>query len=159
MHLDLTRGLELGKAFLSREDFTALFEPVLAEAGLHSVHDRSLDPSGNVAEMLLVFGIAEPVIGNAVASDISDAPVNDDDFPMIAIVHTADVPEPPGMVLLELSTSFLQLPAGLEVHSAATGCVDEEPYLDSLPSLLRESIDDGVRNLSLLPQVGLEVDR
>jgi hypothetical protein len=55
------------------------------------VHDGAAKPDADVGEVLLVLGVAEPGVDDAVSADECGATVDDDDLAVIALVEDADV--------------------------------------------------------------------
>src|SRR6185503_21045597 len=96
--------------------------PVLAERGLHGVHDRTTQSHADVGEMLAVLRVTQPRIDDAMAADEAHAPVDHRELAMIARVHHADVVDMPGMKLDKLASGLLELPLdGLSHFPSARG--------------------------------------
>src|SRR5438874_7110983 len=90
------------EVLVARRDLAGLLDPVLADRPLQSVDDRPFEPQPGVAPMLSVLPVAGPLLGESVAADVADAPVDDHLLAMIAIVEASPVSEGRLVILDEL---------------------------------------------------------
>src|SRR5438552_15528404 len=91
------RGGDVRKIFLACHDLAGLRDPFLTDRALHSIVDRAFDAQPRVAPMFLVLSTATPFVRDAVATDVADAPIDNRDLAMIAIVQATEVRDREGM--------------------------------------------------------------
>src|SRR5688572_13736116 len=101
IHVALT--LQLGESVLTHDQLAGVFNPVLAECGLHRMHDRAAHPHAQIAHVLLVLRIPEPAIDNAMTTDEGNTAIEHDDLAMIALVEHANVAPLPRVVQREFA--------------------------------------------------------
>src|SRR4029450_4228511 len=79
------------KYVVPNEQFARFLDPVLAECGLHTVHDGPAQSEANVGDVFPVFRIAQPVVDYAMAAHERFAAVDDDELAMVPVVQHADI--------------------------------------------------------------------
>src|SRR5207244_7160629 len=120
------------EVFVARRDLARLLDPVLAERALQAVDDRPFEPQAGVAPMLSVLSVPGPLLGESVAADVADTPVDDCFLAMIAIVEASPISEGRLVILDQLHAGAGHHLRQLPLHSAAAGSVGEEANFDPL---------------------------
>ncbi len=95
VHQDVAGRLQRREHVLAHEQLAGLAGPVLTEGALHAVHDRPMEVQADVGVVLSVFGIAQPLVHDAMTAHEGLAPVDHHQLPMVAVVEHSDVSQPP----------------------------------------------------------------
>ena len=121
------------------------------------MHDGPADPHGEIAHVLLVLGIAEPRVDDAVTSNQGDAAVEHRELAMVALVEHADVRPALRMVQHELASGGGQLALDVGPHFLAAVCIDEHAHGDAGAAAFDQGIHEPPFERPCLPEEGLEV--
>jgi hypothetical protein len=155
---DVAHRLELGEEVRAARHLPRLLDPVLREGRLQLRHDRPFHPRADVAEVLLVLRLPQPVVGEAMSAHVRDAPVDDEDLAVIAIVDQAEVGDQDRVVPAHLRAGFLQQLESLLSELLAAAAVEHHPHLHLLARLGRQRLGHAPRELPLLAEKRLVVD-
>ena len=148
---------ELRESGRSREQLAGVFDPVLRERGLDRVHDGPADPHGEIAHVLLVLGVAEPGVDDAVTSNQGDAAVEHHELAMVALVEHPDVRPALRMVPLEFAAGGGQLALDVGPHVLAAVRVYEHADGDAGAAAFDQGVHESPLERPRLPEEGLEV--
>jgi hypothetical protein len=106
---DLAGAFRPWIAAVASRNAIRLLDPVLHEHRLQRARHRSLQPYGGIAPVILVFAVAEPLIGDAVAERVADRAIDDEELAVRAMVEAPQVPPRRATVLVQLDAGILQL--------------------------------------------------
>src|SRR5581483_2263820 len=151
VHGDVARALEAREDALADEELARLLDPVLAEARLCRVHDRAAQAHREVAEVVAILRLAQPLVLDAVAAYEGDAAVDHHELAMVALVLQAEVAQAPRMEELELAARGDQLARRRLAHLVAARGVDQHAHLDPGARALGERRGDAAAELALFP--------
>lgn len=149
--------LEQGEDVAAHEELTRFVYPVFTEGRLHRVHHRSCEAHADVAEVIGVLRVAEPVVDDAVAADVGDAAIEDGDLAMVTPVEHAEVAWAPHVIPGDAAASLLQAPPCIPAHLAAAGGIEQHAHLHTGTAALGERVDHPRSEYTFLPEVGLEM--
>ena len=82
---------------LAGRNLAGLFDPVFAECSLQPIDDRTNDAQSGVAPVMAILRMSAPLFRESISADVSDSPVDDHHFSVVAIVHASEVAEAEGM--------------------------------------------------------------
>ena len=95
VHQDVARRFQHREHVIAHEQLTGLASPVFTEGALHAVHDRPMEVQADVAVVLSVFRIAQPLVHDAMTAHKGLAPVDHHQLTMVAVVEHSDVSQLP----------------------------------------------------------------
>jgi hypothetical protein len=133
-------------------------DPVLHESGLHLRHRRALEAKMRVAPVLGILRIAAPFVGDAGAAGVADAPVDDHDLAVAAVIDARERVPAPRVVFLHLDARRLHLLHRFFVDLAAAQCVEQHVHLDPGPGALDERLGERRAGVARPVDVALEGD-
>jgi hypothetical protein len=141
------------------EDLGVGLQPVVHEGRLHLGDDRPFDAEVVVAPVVLVLGVAQPVVGDAHSAGEADPPVHHEELSVGAVVDAVQVVPAQRMVALDLRSRFLHALEELRVHPLAAEPVEEHVDLDPRARPLGQGLRKLPADLARPVDVGLEGDR
>ena len=159
----LGRARRLAAAGQSRgrgQNLAAALEPVLGKDALQRGDDRTFDAHHRVAPRRRSVDRLEPPVRDAGAAGERDAPVDDEQLAVRAVVET--VQPVPGERLIEARAGSRPPAGGAPAAPLMTGAADRiehEPHLDAGACAGDHRVDQHVGGFAGLEDVGLEVDR
>src|SRR6185503_15189756 len=121
--------------------------------------DGTEQAGAGVAPVLAVLRVPRPLLGEAVAEDVTDASVEHGDLAVVAAVHAAEVAGPRRPVLAHLAAGVAHQLQQLAVHLHRARGVEQYAHLDAGAGALRERFGDAAADVALPPDVALDVDR
>src|SRR2546427_467153 len=151
-------GASVGKVLLARRDLTCLLDPVLAERRLQAIDNRAAHSQSGVAKMLAILRMAGPLAGDAESADEADAPVDDGDLAMIAIVQSSQIAEANGMKLADLHAGAFHQHLQTTVHFVTAGGVDQQSHFDAVVGFRGQRLRYVIADIALPPDVRLHVN-
>jgi len=156
---DAADTLELGKGVPADEQLTGTLGPVLAEHGLHRMHGGTAKPHAEIAHVLAVLRVAEPLVDDAMAAHQGDAAVEHDELAMVAVVENADVAPVPRMVQLELAARGFEPLLDVAASLLAAFAIHQHAHDHAGAAARDQCVDETPAQHAVLPQIGFEVYR
>jgi hypothetical protein len=155
---DVPRRFDRRIELVAGQDLAARVGPVLAEDRLHLRRDGAGGAHHDVAPLVRVAGVAQPLVGDAEAAGEADPAVHHQDLAVRPAADLVEAPQPDGVEHVGLDPRLLQA-VEQRAGPEAPGAVHQHPHLDPPPRGVDQRRGDDAARLVVLEDVGLEVDR
>src|SRR5205823_8656223 len=154
-----TRAVQRREVIRSVQDSPARLEPVCHEAALKLRDDRAGYFVMIIAPMLWRIGVAAPKISDAGATDEADPAIDNQQFPVTAVIVTPRIGPESGVIFHDLHTRAAQARQILAAHLARALRVKDCVYVDSRPRALSQRFCKLAPGLAVPKDICFEVDR
>src|SRR6185295_17865366 len=136
-----------------------LLDPILHEYRLQRARDRPFQAHTRIAPVILVFAVAQPLIGDAVTERVADRAIENEEFAMRAMVEAPQVPPRRTAVLVQVHTGVFQFFESRAGRAGSAERIDEQTHLYSRPRLGAEHLDELALDFACGPHERLEMHR
>jgi hypothetical protein len=151
-------GFERREVLLALQHLARGLDPVVEEGGLHLRHGRAFDPVVRIAPVFGIFGVAQPLVGDAHATGEADLAVHHQQFAVGAVVDAAQVVPVQRVVELHFDAGVLHFLQQLVVDALAAGPVDQHVHRHAGARAFLERLGEAFADVARPVDVGLHVD-
>jgi hypothetical protein len=117
-----------------------------------------VEVKADVGEVLVIFGVAQPAVDDAVAADEGFAAIDHDDLAVVAVVEYADVSERPRVKETHVAAGVTHLLRDVFADALGPLGIEQHTHLDLGARPLDQCLGQAAAELAVLPEKGLEVD-